>query len=281
MRIRIGAALLALTLLLGGWALAEDTSAVADASQMTDVIDVVEPGMTPVTAEQLNEGSYEVAVDSSSSMFKIVGCALTVQDGRLTAELRMKSDAYEYLYPGTAEEAAAAAREALIPLREEGDGYCFTFPVTALDAGVNCAAFSRRKQAWYPRTLLFRSDSLPAEAWSAAQQVTAQSLGLADGVYDVEAVLEGGRATLDSAVLRVEGGQAFADIVFSTSKIDYIIVEGDRLLPDKGSEHAAFTFSVAAFDRRLSLIVDSTAIKPATEVAYTRLFNSSTLSPRG
>ena len=68
--------------LLGSVALAEaDLSQVADASDMTDVVDVVEAGMVPVTAEQLNDGVYEVAVESSSSMFKIVGCALTVEDG--------------------------------------------------------------------------------------------------------------------------------------------------------------------------------------------------------
>ena len=68
---------LALALLTMVSALAEgDHSGVADASEMTDVVDVVEEGMEPVYAESLNDGTYEVAVDCSSSMFKIVGCAL-------------------------------------------------------------------------------------------------------------------------------------------------------------------------------------------------------------
>lgn len=257
-----------------------DLSGVADASIMTDVVDVVEEGMVPVTAESLNEGTYEVTVDSSSSMFKVVGCALTVADGQLTARLAMKSDAYLYLYSGSAEEAAAADEASLIPLEAEDDGYFFTLPVTALDAGVDCAAYSARKQVWYPRTLLFRADSLPEAAWSEDSLVTAESLGLLDGVYSVEARLEGGRTTVESpAKLTVSGNACTAELIFSTSKIDYVIVDGDKYLPIESEGNAAFVIPVGGFDRGLSITLDSTAIQPATEVQYTITFDSDTLSP--
>ena len=87
-----------LALLAAQTALAEgDLTGVADASDMTDVIDVVRPDMTPVTAGQLNDGTYEVAVDCSSSMFKIVDCTLTVDGGAMTALLTMKSDLRIYV----------------------------------------------------------------------------------------------------------------------------------------------------------------------------------------
>lgn len=272
---------LALALLIAALpALAEGGhSGIADASQMTDVIDVVEEGMVPVTADSLNDGAYEVAVDSSSSMFKILGCELTVAEGALTARLQMKSDAYLYLFPGTPEEAAAAADDALIALEVEGDDCFFTFPVTALDAGVDCAAFSSRKQVWYPRTLLFRSDSLPEEAWNADSLVTAASLGLEDGVYTVEATLEGGKTALENPVtLTVADGECLADIVFSTKKIDYVLVDGEKYLPKDTEGNAAFTIPVSAFDRKLAITLDSTAIKPATEVQYTVAFDSATIA---
>lgn len=272
-------ALLLALLLMCGAAIAEgDLGGVADASEMTDVIDVVEAGMVPVTADRLNDGTYEVAVDCSSSMFKIVGCALTVADGAMTAKLTMKSDAYLYLFPGTAEDAAAANEADLLALQTEGDGFCFTFPVPALDAGVDCAAYSARKQLWYPRTLLFRADSLPGEAWRADDLVTAQSLGLSDGIYLVDAALEGGRATLESpALLTVEDGVCTAYIAFGTAKIDYVIVDGEKYLPTNDGGNAAFTIPVSGFDRGLSIIVDSTAIKPATEVQYTITFDSASI----
>ena len=63
--------------------------AVADASQMTTVEEVVEEGMVPVSAENLVDGEYEIAVNSSSSMFRIEKAMLTVEDGRMAATLTM------------------------------------------------------------------------------------------------------------------------------------------------------------------------------------------------
>ena len=264
-----------LLLMLGCAALAEgEMGQVADTADMTDVADVVEAGMVPVTAEALNDGTYEVAVESSSSMFKVVGCALTVADGQMTATLRMKSESYSYMYPGSAEEAAQADEAELLPLETEGENHCFTLPVPALDAGVDCAAFSAKKQLWYPRTLLFRADSLPPEAWREASGVE-----LADGAYLVNATLEGGRARLvDPVTLTVENGVCSARLVFATTKIDYVIVNGEKLLPEAADEGVAFTVPVAAFDRGLSIIVDSTAIQPATEVDYTVTFDSASIA---
>ena len=261
---RLFAWLAALSLLCCA-AFAEDMSHVADTSDMTDVVDVVEAGMVPVTAEALNEGVYGVAVDCSSSMFKIVDCTLTVEGGAMTALLTMKSDAYPYLYPGTAEDAAAAEEAELLPLNVDGETYTFTFPVPALDAGVDCAAFSARKALWYPRTLLFRADSLPAEAWKETAGVE-----LADGDYLVDVSLEGGKAKLlTPAALNAEGGKYSVTLVFGTKKIDYVIVDGEKYLPEAVEDGLAFTVPVAGFDRGLSIVVDSTAIKPATEVNYT------------
>ena len=265
--------------LLACAALAEgDMSQVADAADMTEVVDVVEEGMVPVTASDLNDGTYAVTVDCSSSMFKILACELTVSEGAMTAVITMKSDSYPWFYPGTAEEAAAANEADLLPLNVDGERYTFAFPVPALDAGVDCAAFSARKQLWYPRTLLFRADSLPAEAWSDAGTVTVESLGLADGAYLVDVTLEGGRAKLRSpAALAVEGGACTATLAFATKKIDYVLVDGVKYLPEETDDGVAFTVPVAAFDRGLSIIVDSTAILPATEVAYTVTFDSASI----
>ena len=80
----------------------------ASAGEMTTVEDVVEDWMVPIAADRLKEGTYPVAVDSSSSMFKIASSELTVAGGSMTAVLNINSTSYLYLYMGTAEEAAAA-----------------------------------------------------------------------------------------------------------------------------------------------------------------------------
>ena len=65
-----------------------------------------------------------------------------------------------------------------IPYVEDADGaHTFTVPVDALDEGIACAAFSNKKEKWYERTLVFRSDSLPADAIDNPSMKTAEDLG--------------------------------------------------------------------------------------------------------
>ena len=112
---------------------------VASAGEMTTVEEVVETGMTPVYASELKDGTYEVEMKSSSSMFKVDRCELQVENGQMQAVLYMSSQSYLYLYAGTAEEAAAAGEDAYIPRVEAEDGVgSFTLPVEALDTGVAC-----------------------------------------------------------------------------------------------------------------------------------------------
>ena len=114
-------------------------------------------------ALSLADGTYKITVDSSSSMFKVVDCVLTVSGGEMTAVLTLSGTGYGKLFMGTAEEAASADESSFIPFVEDADGaYTYTVPVSALDAPVNCAAYSIRKDEWYDRELTFRSDSAEA-----------------------------------------------------------------------------------------------------------------------
>ena len=137
---------------------ADTSDKVADSSEMTTVEDVVDESMTPVYADELNDGTYPVTVDSSSSMFRIDSCEVTVSGDAMTAAMTMKSDSYLYLYAGTAEEAAKAPESDYIkPTDDDHGGHVFTLPIEALDSGVDCAAFSKNKEKWYPRTLVFEA----------------------------------------------------------------------------------------------------------------------------
>ena len=252
----------------------EDTSKVADASQMTTVEDVVDESKTPVYATELTDGVYEIAVDCSSSMFRIERCELTVGGDAMIAKLFMSSDSYGYLYPGTAEQAAAADEaDYLLP-----DGQTFVLPVEALDQGVACAAWSRNKELWYDRTLVFRADSLPLEAF--ASLTTAETLALADGDYTVEVTLAGGsgRASVESpAELTVNGGACTAKIVWGSSNYDYMKVDGEQLLPVNTEGNSTFSIPVAAFDHPLAVIADTTAMSQPHEIDYTLLFDSASI----
>ena len=239
-------------------------------------------GMTPVLASELRDGVYQIQVDSSSSMFRIEACELTVNDGSMTADMKMGGTGYLKLYMGTGEEAAKAPEEKMIPFEEAADGsHHFTVPVEALDKELDCAAFSKKKEKWYDRVLVFRADSLPADALTDAAQVTAESLGLADGCYTVEVSMEGGsgRVSVESpAKLVVKDQKAVAEVVWSSPNYDYMKVGEEKFLPvDQGGETSVFEIPVTVFDRKMAVAADTTAMSTPHEIEYTLLFDSASI----
>ena len=117
--------------------------------------------MTPVYPEDVQEGDYEPEVISDSRFFKIIHSDLTNKDGRMEAVITISSTSYAYVFQGTAEQAAAADSSEWIAA-DERDGYGnFSVSVEALTKEIPCAAFSKKKQKWYDRNIVFLADSLP------------------------------------------------------------------------------------------------------------------------
>jgi len=263
----------------------ENGDKVAGADDMTEVEDVVEEGMVPVYADSLKDGVYPVEMKSSSSMFKVDHCELIVENGTMSAVLYMTSEAYPYMFADKAEKAAAASEDEYILPVEIGDGTrSFTLPIEALDAGVDCAAFSKRKELWYDRTLLFRADSLPEDAFADGFFTTAESLALEDGEYTVEVALSGGsgKASVTSpAKLHVSGGAATADIEWSSPNYDYMKVGEEKYLPVNTEGNSCFTIPVGIFDRPMTVYADTTAMSEPHEIEYTLTFDSATVNPAG
>lgn len=259
-----------------------ENSQVASSEEMAEVENVVEEGMTPVYATELKEGVYPVTVDSSSSMFHITSGELKVEGGAMTAVLTMSGTGYLKVFMGSGEEAVEAGEEDYIPYVENENGeHTFTVPVEALDKGIDCSAFSKRKEKWYDRVLVFRADSLPQEAFVNQTMATVESLSLEDGTYRVNVQLEGGsgKATVQSpATLKIEEGNAYGTIVWSSPNYDYMIVDGEKILPVNTEGNATFEIPVAGFDTTLSVSADTTAMSTPHEIEYTLKFDSSTIT---
>ena len=262
---------------------ADAFSGVADASQMTTVEDVVEEGMVPVFASSLKDGVYSIGVDSSSSMFRITACSLTISGEEMQAKLTMSGTSYIWLYPGTALEASRADRGTFIPYEEDESGaYTFVLPVEALDQGIPCAAYSKNKQLWYDRTLVFRADSLPLDAFAPGFFTTPESLALSDGEYTVEVTLAGGsgRAKVSSpARLTVRDGTCTAEIVWGSKNYDYMEVDDVQYFPVNEEGNSAFEIPVSIFDRPMPVIADTVAMSQPHEISYTLLFDSASILP--
>lgn len=240
-------------------------------------------GMTAVGAEALKEGEYHINVDSSSSMFKIADCILYVTGDGMTADLIINSQSYDYLFMGTGKDAEAGNDLISYTVNDEGQSV-FTVPVEALDKEIECAALSAKKQEWYDRHIVFRADSLPDEAFAESRYVTAADLGLADGEYSVEVTLEGGsgKASVESpATVTVTGGEASARIVWSSDKYDYMLVDGEKYLPEITDGHSVFEIPVIGFDYKMPVSADTTAMSVPYEIEYTLRFDSSTLTQNG
>lgn len=122
-------------------------------------------GMVPVYGTDIVDGVYDVEVESSSSMFRVESAELTVHEGEMTAVLTMGGTGYLRLYMGTKEEAAQSGAEDYIEFVENSEGkHTYTVPVEALDQPIDCAAFSKNREKWYDRQILFEAESLPSEA---------------------------------------------------------------------------------------------------------------------
>lgn len=122
----------------------------------------------PIYPEQLAEGVYEINVDSSSSMFRVVKCTLTVANGQMTAAMTMSGQGYGMVYMGTGEQALKADKSEYILFETDEDGAkFFTVPVKALNQQTDCAAWSIKKEKWYDRVLVFESDMIPEQAIAA------------------------------------------------------------------------------------------------------------------
>lgn len=259
------------------------TSNVASASDMTEVEEVVEEGMTPISGDKVKDGTYSVAVKSSSKMFDITACELTVEGGKMTATMHMGGKGYLYVYMGTGEQAAAADEADYIPFTEQADGtHSFTVPVDALDEGIDCAAFSKKKEKWYDRTILFRADSLPMDAFADGVVTTPDSLSLADGSYTADVALAGGsgRASVQSpAELTVKDGKVTAKIVWSSKNYDYMKVGDTKYDTVIEDEHSTFEIPVSCFDWAMAVKADTTAMSEAHEIDYTLTFDSASVAP--
>ena len=239
----------------------------------------------------LADGVYTADFDTDSSMFHAnEACdgkgTLTVKDGEMTIHVSLVSKTILNLFPGLAEDAQKDGAVLLQPTTDTvtySDGlseevYGFDIPVPALDTEFDLALIGK-KGVWYDHKV---SVSNPEPQEDAGK--TAQDLGLADGSYTAEVAFSGGsgKSHIESPVtLTVKDGAVTATVVWSSSKYDYMLVDGERydvLTTEPGS---TFEIPVAAFDTDLTVIGDTTAMSTPHEIEYTLNFASATLTPAG
>ena len=288
---KITAFLLAALLLMalaacGQTAPAETTAAPETAETVAETeAETTEKAVDSETTEAvcpLEDGVYTAEFDTDSSMFHANETCdgkgtLTVQDGKMTIHVSLASKSIVNLFPGIAENAKKEGAELLQPTEDEvtySDGltetvYGFDIPVPYLDQEFDLALIGK-KGVWYDHKV---SVSNPEP------KVTPIS-DLADGSYAVCGTLEGGtgKTTLvNPTQLTVTNGQGVATVVLSSSKYDYMIVDGVKYEPVTTEGGSTFEIPVTCLDVKIPVVADTVAMSEPHEIEYTILLDSATL----
>ena len=137
---------------------------------------------SPLTGADIPEGTYPINVSCSSYMCKFTNATVTSVGGELYVTFTL-SKAYNALFLGTAEEAAANTNEdgtdvSAYYVSEPLEGYVarqFTLPISALNQKITLATYSggskgNKEGMWYTRTVAFNSSSAIEEAMAGGKE---------------------------------------------------------------------------------------------------------------
>ena len=105
-----------------------------------------------------------------------------------------------------------------------------------------------------------------------------------DGEYSIQVDLEGGsgKASVTSpTILTVKDGQAYAQIQWSSSNYDYMIVDGEKYLPtNEEGMNSVFEIPILTLDEAMPVIADTTAMGAPHEIEYTLTFYSDSIGSK-
>lgn len=203
----------------------------------------------------LTDGNYQVDVDTGNKMFKVTNCILTSEKGKMYAVITLSGTGYDYLYMGSAADAAeAAAKDYISYVADEAGKYTYKVPVESLDKGIAVAAHSIKKDKWYDRTLIFSSAS--------AKRI------IADGTYQVNAEAGGKMFRVTDCVMTVKNEQMTAAVTLSGQGYNRIYLgdvnnasddEKNWILPDSLlAEQYTFQIPVEKLDEVMTIAVHTT-----------------------
>ena len=116
----------------------------------------------PITGDQVADGTYDITVDTDSSMVNVVYCKLDVKAGQMTATMALHGQGFSRIWQGNYEDADKLKKGEWGDYAVDDDGWStFTCPVEALDKEIEFSLFGHRRDRWYPHMLIFESKEMP------------------------------------------------------------------------------------------------------------------------
>ena len=115
-------------------------------------------------------------------------------------------------------------------------------------------------------------------------QAAGMEIDKEDGEYSIQVDLEGGsgKATVTSpTILTVKDGQAYAQIQWSSSNYDYMIVDGEKYLPtNEEGMNSVYEIPILTMDEGMPVIADTVAMGAPHEIEYTLTFYSDSIGSK-
>lgn len=225
----------------GTWYTKQQLYFVIPGTKTPDVTPTPEPTVTPEPTEtpaptatptpepsKVPNGIYSGTAETGAQMFKVVAVELTVKDGDMKAKITLSGVAYDYLYMGTPEEAAAADKSAWIAgigtadyTTDDGQtktGMQYEIPVAALDQPLTVASHSEKRDKWYARTITIASASLKKTSDLPADETNK----IADGIYEATAETGAAMFKVVKVKLTAKDGKMTALITLSGAGYNYL-----------------------------------------------------------
>ncbi len=185
----------------------------------------------------------------------------------MSADVTLSGQGYGKLYMGTGAEALGdTANHHEFTLN--GERHSFTIPVSALDAELDCAGWSIRREQWYDHTVVFQSNNIPADAFERCHIAVTLTGG-------------SGKASVESrAVLTRKDGADFAQITWSSPNYTYMLVNGEKYSPVNTEGNSSFEIPVT-LDAEMNVVACTVAMSAPKEIEYTLRFDSKTIQKEG
>ena len=179
---------------------------------------------TPAPSNVPSDGIYSTTAETGASMLEVVGVKLTVKNGKMSAVITLSGEGYDYLYMGTATDAAThtgnwikySGSAAYTLDGETKTGRTYEIPVSALDTPLTIASHSERQKKWYDRTVTISSKNLKKTGDIPAEGTPA------DGIYSTSAVTGAAMFKVVGTKLTVKNGKMTALITLSGIGYDYL-----------------------------------------------------------
>ena len=251
----------------GTWYTKQQLYFVIPGTKTPDVTPTPEPTVTPEPTEtpaptatptpepsKVPNGIYSGTAETGAQMFKVVAVELTVKDGDMKAKITLSGVAYDYLYMGTPEEAAAADKSAWIAgigtadyTTDDGQtktGMQYEIPVAALDQPLTVASHSKKQDKWYARNITIASASLKKTSDLPADETNK----IADGIYEATAETGAAMFKVVKVKLTAKDGKMTALITLSGAGYNYLYMGTGK---DAAAESGAWIASTGKVDYTL------------------------------